>query len=143
MAGFVSGSCFTPYMVHFMSACTEHSLLPPRNVLSRLSSSPGAASTDVRRTGWRFSVCPLSPCFPDPSTQHLLGRSVRCSPTRHLGVPALQDVAFLSSCKPSIFWALLLVNNSLWLTGHWENFGRHQRPSSIFKTTLKAQFSSQ
>lgn len=134
-----AGSCLTPYMVHFMSACTEHSLLPPRDVLSRLSSSPGAANADVRRAAWRFY--PLSPCFPDPSAQGLPGRSERCSPARHLGVPALQGVAFLSSCKPSIFWPLMLLTHC-GLHGIGKTFGGHQRPSSTLKTTLKDQFSS-
>lgn len=59
-----------------------HSLPTPRNFVSKLSSSPGVANTDVKRAGELF--CPHSQCFLDTSVHHLLGRSEICFSTWHL-----------------------------------------------------------
>lgn len=126
-----------------MLACTEHSLLPPRDALSRLSSSPGAANIDVRRPGWRFSGCPLSPRFPDPSAQHLPGRSVRSSPHGIWECPPCRASLSSHPVNPAFSGHCCWSLTHCGLHGIGKTFGRHQRPTSILKTILKAQFSSQ
>lgn len=122
-----------------MSACTEHSLLPPSNVLSRLSSSPRATNTDVRRAGWRFGVCPLSlSTFPGSMCSAFAGKISEMLPRTASGSARPAGLSLSSYPVNRAFsghccWSVTHCG----LQGIGKTFGRHQRPSGILKTTLK------